>query len=638
VALLALGLLGCPMPIELDLDPGCNPLAMTDECYLPFPSAFFQAPDPSTSTGFRLDYPADTLETEPGELVLQMGPLNVADGSSPAGPLLLHLGRDVHPDHLVSSSELERSLAPDAAIALFNLETGQRILLLSEMDQNRDPAYPNRSLLILRPMEAMAMGQRHGVVLTAELSDAAGRAFESPASFAALREGRATDDERVEGVRERYEGIFELLDERGYPRSDLLLVWDFVVASADYLTGSVRSMRELALEEVAAGALDYSLSRVVDDPTPDLARLLEGSFEVPTFLDEDNEFDYDDAHHPRRRADNRSFPFTMIVPNRARTGAVPLVVFGHGLFGSGRSYLSGWGLELFGGLAEERGAVLVATDWIGLSSGDLELIIAEVVPDLNRIGLVTDRLQQSLINNLTLTELAVGPMSADPAFQVRDGELIDPGQVHYYGVSLGGIQGSSFVSISNRIRRGVLAVPGSVWFNMLPRSVHWNLLAPFVNAAYPDPLTRQLGLAFVQARFDHSDPINLTRHLSADPLPGAPADKILLLQEAIGDSQVPNMTTEMLARAVGAKLVEPSVTPVPGLDGVLSSTFDSALVQVHLVEQAESNPPPEGNIPPATDNDVHSDILSVPQVMEQTIHFLRTGEIRQSCEGPCDPD
>lgn len=256
---------------------------------------------------------------------------------------------------------------------------------------------------------------------------------------------------------------------------------------------------------------------------------------------------------------------------------------------------------------------------------------------MNRIGLVTDRLQQSLINNMTLTELALGDLARDPQVKVGSGDLLDPDRVYYYGVSLGGIQGTSFVAVSNRITRGVLAVPGSVWLNMIPRSTVWPPIKSVMDLTYPDPLTQQLGIAFIQTWFDHSDPINLTYLLFEEPPPDAPVTRTVIFQESIGDSQVPNMCTEMLARARKVKIMSPPVYDVFGLEHVQSPTTESVLVQYRL-DNWDDPAPPEENVPPAKDNGVHSDMVFLPHVMEQVAHFMATDEVVQFCDGACDPD
>jgi len=628
-----------PAPITLELVEGCNPFATSDECLLPLPSRFYQAPDPESPTGVRVAIPQAGLPIEPGAPTIDLAPVNTADGCSPAGPILVHFGVDIEPTQLTRQSELLESLAAEHPIALFDLETGERVLFMSEMDMNRVEGYDGRYPLIIRPMRPMEMGHRHVAILTRDLRDASGEPLTTPAAFAALRDVVPTTNEEIEAIRGHYEDIFSFLAVRGYPRDELLLAWDFMVASEDYLTGSVRAMRAEAWPEIAGTGLGYTIDSVEDDPHPAAARLVKGTFVVPTFLNEDSVFEYDADHHPVRQPD-QSFPFTLLIPKRSQVDAetLPLVVFGHGLFGTGQGSLAGGALGTMAPLCEEGGVVMVATDWIGLSGGDLQLILTEVIPDLNRLALVTDRIQQSIINTLTLTELAAGTLSTDPQLQVSDAPIIDEDAIYYVGGSLGGIQGSSFVAMSPRVTRAVLDVPGCGWLNMLTRSTHWNKISPVVDFHYPDPLLKQIGIALLQALFDLSDPVNLTVHLYKSPLEDAPAGRALLLHEAIGDSQVPNLASEMLARAIGASIMEPSVYPVPGLPAVTSPTTEPVLVQILMGDLAEANPPPETNVPPASDNGTHGAVSFLDHVMGDSFHFLQTGEARQSCTGMCDPD
>ena len=629
-----------PAPMTLELVAGCNPFATSDECLLPLPSAFFLDEDPTSPTGVRVNIPQEGIPIDPGSPTIDVSPINTADGCSPAGPILVHFGVDIDPLQLTRQSELLESLGSDSPIALFDVETGRRLMFMSEMDMNRKAAFPGRYALIIRPMEPMEMGHRHVVAMTTALQDDEGNALESPDAFQALRDSTLTTNDIIEDAREDYEELFGFLEGRGYPRDELLLAWDFMVASEDYLTGSMRSMREQALAEMEGTGLEYTVESIEDDPNANTARLVKGTFTVPTFLNEENAFDYDENHHPTRQDNDLSFPFTLLIPAKARTldEPLPLIIFGHGLFGTGEGAIAGGMLNTMSALAEEGGMIMIATDWIGLSGGDLDLIIREVIPDLNRIVLVTDRIQQSIINNLTLTELAIGQLSDDPDLMVGSGPLINNTRIFYVGGSLGGIQGSSFVSMSSRVTRACLAVPGAGWLNMLTRSTHWNMLSPVVNIHYPDPLLQQMGIALIQALFDLSDPVNLTRHLYKNPLPDAPDERALLLHEAIGDSQVPNLASEMLARSIGAKLLEPSIYNVPGLVPVTAPTRDPVLVQVYMRDRVEADPPPEENVPPQTDNNVHGIAPFLDHMMDQNFHFLIEGEVIQTCVGACDPD
>ncbi|MCC6555194.1 MAG: hypothetical protein IT372_19690 [Polyangiaceae bacterium] len=641
-ALLAPALLGCSLSSDpapgLGLQPGCNPLATSDECLLPFPSAFVQRDDASTPTGVRVDLPAEKLPLRDGAVPLDVAPYNAADGFSPVIPILLHFGVDIDTAPLPGLHHIEDSLRDGSRIAIFDMETGERVPYFAEMDRNLRDGYDGRYALILHPMTPMRMGARILVLVQRGLTDAAGRVIEPTPAFEAIRDGVETDSAELEAIRPRYDALFSFAATHGYPRRELLTAFDFQVASEDYLLGSVLSMREKALEMAGDTGLPYVITDVQEDPNDQMARIVFGDFEVPTFLREDDTFEYDAEHHPVLQPANRSYPFTMLIPKKAADGPLPLVVLGHGIFGTGRSFLTeGGDAEAIQALANQHGAVVIATDWIGLSTNDVARVGIEVGNNLDRIGVVTDQLQQALINALVMTKLARGALKDDPAIQVGAGPLIDLTRTWYWGASLGGIEGSSFVSISDDIARAAFGVPGSAWSTMLSRSVVFPPIRNFLEPHYPDPLDFLLGTTLVQARFDHADPANVTKLMFERPLPDAPPGRTVILQEAIGDSQVPNITTEILARSMGVKLLAPADYEVFGLRSTPSPTVDSVLAQ-YKMEGHDDPAPPEDNTPPEADNDVHHGMNFLPSVHAQIVHLWFEGEVRQFCEGSCDPD
>jgi hypothetical protein len=322
----------------------------------------------------------------------------------------------------------------------------------------------------------------------------------------------------------------------------------------------------------------------------------------------------------------------MIVPPVAATQSLPLVLFGHGLFGSGRKYLTTDYGSTIQPLAQQIGAVIVATDWIGLSDGDLQLIISNVVPNLNSVGLVTDRLLQALVNNLSLIELSRGALGQDPQVRLATTQpLLDPAKVYYYGVSLGGIEGSSLISVSRNVTRAVVAVPGASWSNLLARSVDYQPIETAIGNMYPDKLLQQEFIDLLQGRFDPADPINLATLFQRSPLPDAPSTRTVILQESIDDCQVPNLTTEMLARAYGVPQLTPDVTPNYGLSTVTSPTTTSALAQFTLSSDVAKYVPPLSNVTPAMDNGAHFDLAFTAQALSEVITLFNTGSIDQVC-------
>jgi hypothetical protein len=232
------------------------------------------------------------------------------------------------------------------------------------------------------------------------------------------------------------------LSARGYDRGDLLLAWDFKVASKRSVLGPIMSMREQTLEILGEEEIEYEITRIEDDPRPETLRVIEGNFFAPTFLKSDRDLDLTDEDEAVLQPERLSVPFTMIIPRAALEGEpLPLTVFGHGLFGVGREYLAGGTGDIIQPLANEYGTVMIATNWSGLSGADFDRIVTELVPNLNNIGVVTDRLAQSLINNVVMTRLGRDVLGQDEEVWDEDHALIDVDRTWYYGVSLGGIQG-----------------------------------------------------------------------------------------------------------------------------------------------------------------------------------------------------
>lgn len=639
-----------PSPIDaatndagFDVRPECNPLATTDECLFPFPSRFFQAPDPSTPTGVRTALQRNSVRLPSAAATLDITMFNRADGHSPTAPMLVHLGVDVDPASLVGLRDPERWTGADEPIAVFDMATGARIPVITEMDLNqRTERYVGRHALIIRPMIAMPLGARVVVALSDSLRDADGRPLPISRGFLALRDGTPTMHEALEASRPAYEEIFTFLAAHGRPRESLGLAFDFRVASERHVVGGMLSMRDQALAAARTeGELSYTIDRIVPRPNLDVLRFVEGTFQAATFIDEDDVIHRDENDGAIRQTAERSFPFTMIVPRCAETAteSLPLLLFGHGIFGEGRNYLEGSiGQQVIQPLANEACFVVVATDFIGLAGPDLEVLVDELIMDLNRIVIVMDRLQQAIINNLTLVELTERVIQLDPMVRVSDTRPLLSGEIFYYGVSLGGIEGSGIVSLSPSITRAVLAVPGGAWSTMLARSFVYTPIKTLVDIRYPDPLLQIAFITLLQERFDGADGANLAQLAFRRPLADAPADRRFLLFESIGDCQVPNAATRILARSFGVRQLEPFVEEIPLLDPIMAPTMLSSIAQLEMTSSLAMYRPSDEPRVPEEDNGVHSDALTLPQALDQVRALFLDGEIRQFCTGPCDPN
>jgi hypothetical protein len=324
-------------------------------------------------------------------------------------------------------------------------------------------------------------------------------------------------------------------------------------------------------------------------------------------------------------------PFIMIIPIApVTTASLPVIQFGHGLLGGGGEITSGYNRRF----AKDNKIVFVAGDWTGLSANDIPVVSAGLL-NWNLFPLTTYRLGQGHIDGIALS-YTVRQMAGDAKIKAALGithNAFDPEGMTYYGISLGGIMGGAFMALHPFIHYGVLNVAGSTWSLMIQRSSNWNTYGAALATGYPNYKDHQILLTLSQTLFDISDPIAFAPHLIANPLPNTPAKKILF-QEAVNDSEVPNVASEKMARAAGLPLITPTVRKVYGLKEV--ATAESA---ISIWDEKREDAPPRTNVPPASDNGTHGSIRDLPALKAQIIRFLYGDhKIVNTCDGVCDPE
>jgi hypothetical protein len=404
------------------------------------------------------------------------------------------------------------------------------------------------------------------------------------------------------------------------------------------MTENVLAMRDLALAEVGDAGLGYAITSVEPDPSPEIHKRIRGTFQVPSFLSSDDRslpeaelvLGADGKPEKQRVAD---YPFEYVVPASAvASGPYPLLIYGHGLLG-GADEVSASHVRRF---CNDKGWVCIGTDWIGLSESEATGIGAsaaavEAVKDVNKFPWVGDRLQQALVNFMVLVRAAKS-IAADPQALLPNGTsaLADPFVVQYYGISQGGIMGMAFMAYSPDVPRGVLQVGGSAYSLMIQRSVNWNQFFPAIRNAYPDRIDQQLVMALWQPMFDRSEGSGTAFSQGVHPPLAGTGEKQVLMQIAVGDSQVTNLAAEIQARTLGLPLLSPSAREVWDLETV-GGGAEQAIVMWDLVREA----PPLTNATPLEDNEVHGDIRKLPENQTQTDTFLRTGVVQDTCGGAC---
>jgi hypothetical protein len=643
VFILVAFLCGCGSE-ESDLSPykvpeGCNPLAPYADCLLPYPTDYFLVADDSMPSGSRIRLteqatvytPADHLPADPTSV-------HPADGFSPAGPILAVFPAGVDAGNLVfHTGDVFASLLPSSPTVLLDAETGEPVLHFAELDPMAES--DDRRALFIRPLVRLE-NQRRYVVAIHDLEGPGGGPLSAPEGFRRIRDGLTGGDPILGPLAVRYEsGIFPLIEDFGISRDSLQLAWDFSTESEENVTGDMLAVREMVMDYFSSHVPEISITQVTDDVDQKIFRRLDGTVEVPLYLE-----DADPGARLFRDAQGRvaqngltQVPFTMLIPRSlaARAPGDPparVLQYGHGFFGERDSESELGHLE---DTLEDDGFVFVAADWWGMSRPDVFLVIDAIASRPSEIADFTDRLHQAMANFIALAYAVQGPLLERPEIQVDDHPLYDPDQLYYYGNSQGHILGGTYLALSPQIDRAVLGVGGASLTLMMPRALPFASFMEFINMYIPDPLDTQKFMVLTQTTFDRIDPITYAPHLLSNTYSKGPSARRLLMHMGLNDTQVPNMATQYHARALGLKLMQPSPTQVPALTEAAYPLDGSGLVEFDL----GAAPPPAEARPADEDSGVHSHVRELPAVIQQIDLFLRPeGQIEQTCEGVCDPE
>lgn len=623
-------------------DYGCDPFDDT-ACVLPFPNDLFTVPDRTTDTGKRVDFEPDALPANALGVHVDPTEWNRNDGFSPGSVILTAVpGLDLEQTGAAPITDIGASLDEDAPIVLLNADTGERHPYWAELDQRAED--PDRRLLMIRPAINLEEGDRYIVALR-DLRNADGDLLEPPDEFASYVSGRPPYHPLLDRRFWHMKRIFlELFWHERIRSRDLHLAWDFTVASERNLTERAVHMRDTAFDLLGDSAPEFTVTSVEDEPFgPDspVGRVVRGQVHAPSFLQGDggpgSRLDYGENGLPAATGDTQSTDFVCTIPRRAFDEPVNPVLYGHGLLGSPHGGGTAGNIREMTG----RGFGYCSGHWIGMADEDVPFVVS-MMQDFSIFPALPDRMQQGFVNFLFLGRAMIHEdgLIADPAFQNGDGDPlldIDAG-LAYDGNSQGAIAGGALTALSQDFTNAILGVPGMNYSTLLDRSVDFDAFRPFFEPSYPDPVDRQIVIAVTQMLWDRGETNGYAAHMTDDPLPDTPEHNVLL-HVAYGDHQVAPVSAEVEARTMGASLRtpavavgrQPDVEPYWNIPPIEQYPFDgSALV----IWDFGTPTPPLGNLPPVPPDygeDPHEFPRSHPAAQEQKDHFLRTGEVIDTC-------
>lgn len=635
------GLLGS-IDIVAENPDRCDPLDPR-HCLLPFPSDTHTILSVDTDTGLQLAIDrASMIENNRGVRV-ETKYINFNDGWSPGSAMVTHMpGVDLERSAVPPLDDLARSLDDDAPTVLLDVMTGERVPHWVELDQN--VASDDDRLLFVRPAISLRTGHRH-ILAFRGMRDADGALLATGDGFRAYRDRLRTGIPEMEARRERFERVFEELDDAGVERDELQLAWDFTVASSRNLTERMLHIRDDAFAWLGDDAPAFTVTSLEEPLDDRILRRIEGTFEVPHYLTNDGatggEFVFGEDGLPERQGSYTAL-FRCIVPHASFAGdgsAIPArpSLYGHGLLGSEREVSAG----NVRSMANEHNFVFCATRWLGMAEEDIGTAIT-LLGDLSEMNRHADRLQQGVLAYLFLGRLMIHPdgLGSDPAFQAMGTSVIDASELYYDGNSQGGIMGAMTIAVAQDFTKAVLGVPGINYSLLLQRSVDWDTYRAIYEPAYPDPLEQALGILIMQLLWDRGEGNGYAWHMTDDPLPGTPAHRVLL-HVAFGDHQVAPASADIEARTIGAAIhrpvVEegrlPDVEPGWGIPTMEYPHDGSAI----LVFDSGAPTPPLVNLPPREGEDPHGDPRASSEVRRQKAAFLSPdSRVIDICgAGPC---
>jgi hypothetical protein len=621
------------------VDP-CNPLAEELDCLLPFPSDFFLKSDASLPSGHRVLIPEGALPVPArGRGPLDFSRTVTSDGFSPGSQILAMLPGAIDDSSLATYAPREpekalRSLDANSPTLLVQVSNGHKVAHIAELDA-RAPR-PARQALIIRPLERLIAGETYAVGISL-LRDRDGSLIEPSPGFKALRDGTPSDDARLIAARETADAVlFPALAAAGKERSSLQLAWTFTVGSDEQLRDDLLRIRGLAIEALRTTPPEITIDSVEFDTSARVGRLIRGRITVPLFL-ESSEL----AAAIYRGADGRAaqngtteVPFVAVIPNSVVASGSParLLQYGHGFFGNSDEATDGYVTEF----ADRFGFVVIAMNWWGMSTDDLPALIRDILNDTSLALRFTDRVHQAMVNLMAIAGARAALAELEP-FRLDGNALVDPSQVYFQGISQGHILGATYAAISPDIQKAVLTSGGANFSTLMFRARPFLGFLGIIAAAVPDALEQQKFATLSQFVFDRIDPYTYSEFLLGNDLDGSRMNRQILMQMGVGDSEVPNLGSELHARAAGLQVLQPSPVATPPL---MSIAEGSAADSAFALYDFQVDPFPSVTPAPAdTGNGVHNELRLLTASMRQVDAFLRPGgRVEQFCDGVCDPE
>jgi hypothetical protein len=542
----------------------CDPADPT-RCLLPWPSDVF-AERADTATGLCVRVaPARTLNRD------DVATLSRADGFSRATPVLAGLPQEI--DRTTLGDGL------DAAIRVVVSEPGaslgetvpMRMHLVADAEGE-----PPGTLLVGFPRSLLRAASEHVAVLTDRVRDTSGRA---PTASRHTRVALGLDAPRDDAERALvayHAPSRQALTAARIDPARVVRVWTFTTRSAAQPRDALRVVREAMIRAVREGNTRVTVTTARAPADGPVAVIAEGFLEgLPNPMSADNVLRFDARGAVTFGESDFRAPWRVMIPRG--TGAWPVVLWGHGTGGDVRD-------TSFDAVIAAAGAAKLNFEFDGWTGDRVIETFAAFTRVLNGVDVSSARLVRALGGAAAVTEALFGTRAplADALAGDTLGTAMNPvagrrpraqGLV-YAGGSLGGTMGAVIARTEPRVQGAVLNVPGAAWSHYTPFANLFAVLRPSLRVNYGSETDLWVFLAMSQSLWDLVDGATW----ADDTTHRVPT----LLQQSMGDPVLPNLGTEFLAAALGARHLGAALSPVFGAMSATEVTEGAALTQFRV--------------------------------------------------------
>lgn len=495
----------------------------------------------------------DTARAYIGNIIPTLG----ADGFSPLAPILVPMSHPVDP------------ATAAAGVKLFVVTTGATPTLAPDTTHTFTATWDDDfQALVLQPDTPLEEKTEYGVVITADLKDAAQNpTVRAPAfqtylagtpdpAIAALVSGAGVPDDQVAlafafRTQTISDGLVSIRDQIfGATALGSSLVPDFSNPDAQ-IPGLDSGYFPRGTADFKTNIGDAGLTTA---QVPDIGGVATGAFDAYKFRDDKME-PFNPAYVSGAQiGPTEHIQFRLALPTGPMpVGGWPVILYQHGLGGAA---VDTYDIAEKANTVVPNGFAVIGTEAVahGLRGGVFEIF------NWDDMAATRDNFRESVGDDLQLLRL----MRNAHDLGIAPFDQLNTDDVTYMGISLGGILGGTFTALAPNVPDSSLVVPGGhLSYELTAEAVGKQYLWNYISSrADIDPLTDESEfLVFVkgfellvQTGLDPADPANFGVFVSHSGRQLGVEPKNVLIQESQGDNWVPNTENETLRRAIGVPI------------------------------------------------------------------------------------